>query len=132
VIAEVLHDATLAGELRRILDHRLVRSVYQPIVDLDTGSVVGYEALARGPVGSALERPDLLFATAHAVGAVAELEWACRAAAVSGALSAGLRQTLFVNVEPSLIDARCLRSSRRCCRGRVPSSTSCSSSPSGP
>jgi hypothetical protein len=35
---------------------------------------------------------------------VAELEWACRVAALRGALDAGLRQTLFVNVEPSLLD----------------------------
>jgi EAL domain-containing protein (putative c-di-GMP-specific phosphodiesterase class I) len=101
----LMQQTTLAAELRRILDEGLVRSVYQPIVDIDTLEVVAYEALARGPQGSRLERPDLLFATAHAAGAVEELEWACRAAALSGALEAGLRQTLFVNVEPSLLDA---------------------------
>jgi EAL domain-containing protein (putative c-di-GMP-specific phosphodiesterase class I) len=78
--------------------------VYQPIVDLDTREVVAYEALARGPVGSALERPDLLFQTARACGLLAELEWACRAAALRGALDARLRKTLFVNVEPSVLD----------------------------
>jgi EAL domain-containing protein (putative c-di-GMP-specific phosphodiesterase class I) len=101
----LLPQATLAAELRQILEQGLVRSVYQPIVDLDTKEVVAYEALARGPQGSRLERPDRLFATAHEIGAVEELEWACRAAALSGALEAGLRQTLFVNVEPSLLDA---------------------------
>jgi EAL domain-containing protein (putative c-di-GMP-specific phosphodiesterase class I) len=101
----LMPQATLADELRQILEEGLVRSVYQPIVDIDTKEIVAYEALARGPQGSPLERPDLLFATAHEVGAVEELEWACRAAALSGALEAGLRQTLFVNVEPSLLDA---------------------------
>src|SRR3954470_21900951 len=100
----ILQETALAGELRRILAGGLVRSVYQPIVDLDTGEVVAYEALARGPEGSPLERPDLLFATAHECGLVADLEWACRAAALRGALAAGLRKTLFVNVEPSLLD----------------------------
>jgi EAL domain-containing protein (putative c-di-GMP-specific phosphodiesterase class I) len=52
-----------------------------------------------------LERPDLLFASARSAGMVEQLEWACRAAAVSGALEAGLQSTLFVNVEPSLLDA---------------------------
>jgi EAL domain-containing protein (putative c-di-GMP-specific phosphodiesterase class I) len=42
-----------------------IRSVFQPIVDLDTGAVVAYEALARGPE-SPLERPDALFAAARA------------------------------------------------------------------
>jgi EAL domain-containing protein (putative c-di-GMP-specific phosphodiesterase class I) len=103
--ALIMEQATLATELRRILDEDLIRSVYQPIVDIDTAEIVAYEALARGPVGSSLERPDLLFSTAHAIGAVEELDWACRAAALTGALEAGLRQTLFVNVEPSLLDA---------------------------
>jgi EAL domain-containing protein (putative c-di-GMP-specific phosphodiesterase class I) len=74
-----MQEATLAAELRRILDHGLVRSVYQPIVDIDSEEVVGYEALARGPEGSTLERPDLLFATARATGDVEALDWACRA-----------------------------------------------------
>jgi EAL domain-containing protein (putative c-di-GMP-specific phosphodiesterase class I) len=101
----VLQGAALAAELRAILAEGDVRSVYQPIVDLETGEVVAYEALARGPAGSPLERPDVLFATAHACGLVADLEWACRTAAVRGALDVDLRRTLFVNVEPSLIDA---------------------------
>jgi EAL domain-containing protein (putative c-di-GMP-specific phosphodiesterase class I) len=101
----LLPQVTLAAELRQILDEGLLRSVYQPIIDIETKEIVAYEALARGPQGSRLERPDLLFATAHEIGAVEELDWACRAAALSGALEAGLRQTLFVNVEPSLLDA---------------------------
>lgn len=55
-------------------------------------------------MGSSLERPALLFATARSCGRVAELEWACRAAALQGAFDARLRKTLFVNVEPSLMD----------------------------
>jgi EAL domain-containing protein (putative c-di-GMP-specific phosphodiesterase class I) len=100
----ILQEAARAAELREILEAGLIRSLYQPIVDLDTREVVGYEALARGPVGSALERPDLLFEAARGAGLLAELEWACRAAAVQGALDARLRNTLFVNVEPSLLD----------------------------
>src|SRR5829696_6474914 len=102
--AILFEEAALAAELREILEAGLVRSVYQPIVDLDTREVVAYEALARGPVGSALERPDLLFDAARACGLLEELEWVCRAAALRGALDAGLRKTLFVNVEPSLLD----------------------------
>jgi EAL domain-containing protein (putative c-di-GMP-specific phosphodiesterase class I) len=86
-----------------------VRSVYQPIVDLRSGSVVGYEALARGREGGQCERPDELFAAARERGVVAELDWACRAAAFEGALAAGLNppSTLFVNVEPDAVDVPC-------------------------
>ena len=82
-----------------------VRSVFQPIVDLDAGAVVAYEALARGPQGP-LERPDALFAAARAAGCLAELDEACRAAAFHGAVEQGLLAplTLFVNVEPEVLD----------------------------
>lgn len=82
-----------------------MRSVFQPIVELDTGRVVAYEALARGPQGP-LERPDHLFAAAREAGRLAELDAACRTAALQGALEAGLRAplTLFVNVEPEVLD----------------------------
>jgi EAL domain-containing protein (putative c-di-GMP-specific phosphodiesterase class I) len=76
--------------------------LFQPIVDLVDGDVVGYEALARGPAGSALESPDAMFAEARRTGRVVELDWACRAAAARAALAGGLRLplSLFVNLEP--------------------------------
>lgn len=91
-----------ASELDRILKHELIQSAYQPIVDLESGETVGYEALARGPKGSPLEFPDRLFETAREVGRLAELDWECRAAALRGALANGLLapMLLFVNVEP--------------------------------
>ncbi len=92
-----------AAELDRILEHRLIHAVYQPLVDLDAGGVVGYEALARGPAGSILESPVALFETALATGREVALDWACRLAAVEGAGKAGLPPSiaLFINVEPA-------------------------------
>jgi EAL domain-containing protein (putative c-di-GMP-specific phosphodiesterase class I) len=80
-----------------------IHSVYQPIVRLSDRRVVGYEALARGPVGSALEFPDALFATAAREGLETTLDWECWRAALRGALQGGLdsERALFVNVEPS-------------------------------
>ena len=91
--------------LQAILARGAVRSVYQPIVELDGGATIGWEALARGPEGSSLERPDLLFGAAAATGRTGELDWECRAAAARGALDAGLRRdrALFVNVEPETV-----------------------------
>ena len=101
-------DPALHGaELDRILGRRLIRALFQPIVAIDTRETVGFEALARGPEGSPLERPDRLFATAAVTGATIALDWACRAAAVRAALDAGLGRTttLFVNCEPTAVDA---------------------------
>lgn len=94
------------SDLEQVLAGELVRSVYQPIVDLDSGAVVAYEALARGPAG-ALEGPDHLFAAAREAGRLAELDEQCRRAAVRGALAQGILDplTLFVNVEPEVLDA---------------------------
>lgn len=98
---------SLLAEINRIIDGRHVSSVYQPIVDLKAGAVMGYEALARGPKGSVIERPDLLFEAARKGGRVAELDWLCRAAGVRGALDGGLGLnaplTLFLNVEPAAL-----------------------------
>ena len=98
---------TDALSLHEVLKNRLVTSVYQPIVDLESGRVVGYEALARGPAGTALEAPLALFEAARQEGLTSELEWACREAAVMGAIEQrfGLGVTLFVNVEPTSLTA---------------------------
>lgn len=96
-------------DLRSFLDDILfegaIRTIFQPIVDLRTREVSGYEALARGPLGSRLERPDLLFDAARSYGRVGDLDWACRATALRAALDAGLADplTLFVNVEPDAL-----------------------------
>jgi len=94
------------GALEAALRPGGVRSVFQPIVELDTGRVVAYEALARGPEGP-LRRPDLLFAAARAAGRLAELDEICRVAAFRGAVAAGLLSplTVFVNVEPEVLDS---------------------------
>lgn len=95
--------------LDHLLDDRAVTPVFQPVVDLDTGDTVAYEALARGPRGTTLERPDRLFALARRVGRLDELDWLCRVSALRAAADAGLRSpaTLFVNVEPATLGAPC-------------------------
>ena len=89
-----------------ILGQRLVSSVFQPIVDLDAGTIVAYEALVRGPAG-ALHWPDALFAAARSAGRLAELDELCRITAVETAITAGIFAplTLFVNVEPEILDS---------------------------
>ena len=84
-----------------------VRSVYQPIVDLDTRVVMGYEALARGPAGSRLHTPEALFAAAREQGLVSDLDWVCRLAALNGAVHAQLPANLdlYVNAEPQALDS---------------------------
>jgi len=92
--------ALAAITIEDVIARRAIRAVYQPIVELASGRVVAYEALARGPAGTTLEAPLDLLDAARAAGLIAELDWACRVVALQGALDAGLRRPmrLFVNV----------------------------------
>jgi EAL domain-containing protein (putative c-di-GMP-specific phosphodiesterase class I) len=96
-------------QFRRVLDSRSLQAVFQPIVHLYTREVLGYEAFARGPAGSGLESPAQLFAAAARAGRVAELDWACRAAAFRAAMAARLHPslTVFVNTEPDTLRTPC-------------------------
>jgi diguanylate cyclase (GGDEF)-like protein/PAS domain S-box-containing protein len=106
---DAFDPAAHVPELDRVLAAGTVTAVFQPIVDMTSGETIAYEALARGPEGSALHRPDRLFAAAAAADRVVELDWACRIAAVQGALDAGIGRSasLFLNCEPTAVDAPC-------------------------
>lgn len=81
-------------------------SVYQPIVDLGSGDIFAYEALTRGPRGTALESPATLFAIADEVDLTVELDRACFRGALRNALTLEPVHRLFVNLLPmSFYDA---------------------------
>ncbi len=54
-----------AEELENILNSKNITTVYQPIVSLLDGEIIGYEALSRGPIDSPLQNPDKLFNAAR-------------------------------------------------------------------
>jgi diguanylate cyclase (GGDEF)-like protein len=75
-------------------------TVYQPIVDLGTGDIFAYEALTRGPRGTALESPATLFAIADEVDLTVELDRACFRGALRNAMTLEPVHRLFVNLLP--------------------------------
>ncbi|WP_188488887.1 EAL domain-containing protein [Williamsia phyllosphaerae] len=79
---------------------------FQPIFDLDSMTVVGYEALARWPSAPDVSPADV-FDHARLHGRLGDLDWACRRAAVVGALDAGLTRpmSVFINVEPTTLSS---------------------------
>lgn len=94
-------------QLTSILDNNNINSVFQPIISLSDASVIGYEALSRGPRGTALERPDHLFDTAKKMNKLWDLELLCRIAALERAKYMPPDKMLFINVDPKIIhDAR--------------------------
>jgi EAL domain-containing protein (putative c-di-GMP-specific phosphodiesterase class I) len=91
--------ASLRRLMAGVIGTRAFHPVYQPIVDLATAGVVGYEALTRFEDGC---RPDRRFAEAASVGMGPELEIACVRAAVEGARTLPVGPFLSVNVSPEL------------------------------
>jgi EAL domain-containing protein (putative c-di-GMP-specific phosphodiesterase class I) len=80
-----------------------VTSVYEPVVDVATKTVFGYEALARGPVGTEFHSPAALFEAAEEEGLVFELDCLCRRSGLDGAVGLPSGTRLFLNVRPTTI-----------------------------
>ena len=78
-------------------------SVYEPIVDVASKTVFGYEALVRGPEGSPFHTPAALFDAAEEQDLVFELDCLCRRAGLDGALGLPSGTALFLNVRPTTI-----------------------------
>lgn len=101
-IIERQDRAHVDAEVTALLAARAFRPVFQPIVTLDTGLVVGHEALTRFDDGV---RPDRRFADAAAVGRGGELELACLEAAIEASDGLPAGPWLSLNVSPPLIQA---------------------------
>jgi len=93
----------------KILSERQVTSVFQPLVDLATGDIVGYEALCRGPEGSRFASPAQLFQQAELDGLQSMLNWVCLGSAFEAFFRAGAPRSasLFVNVSVGLRMDQC-------------------------
>jgi diguanylate cyclase (GGDEF)-like protein len=61
------------NQLRRAIEHSLLRVHYQPIVDLRTGRLRGFEALARWPKGWAVVEPEEFIPIAEETGLIGPL-----------------------------------------------------------
>ncbi|MDY6829653.1 MAG: bifunctional diguanylate cyclase/phosphodiesterase [Pseudomonadota bacterium] len=92
-----------AATLDEIIATRAVTPVFQPVVNLAGGWTVGFEALARGPVSSALHAPSALFRAAEEAGCLAELESLCRIRAVEAFAEADSDRKLFLNISAQLL-----------------------------
>ncbi len=109
-------DALATAELRRSVRERAERerllevihaadvwTVFQPIVEIETGEALGHEALSRGPRGTDLQSPGPLFALAARHGLVEDLERACRRVAFRDWELFGGTTRLFLNTVPGTI-----------------------------
>jgi len=95
----------LSARVARVVAVGAVRPVYQPIVDLRNGRVVGFEGLVRPAADAGFTDAGSLFAAAEATGRTLELDRVCLETVVRGARQIAPDQTLSVNMSPRSLEA---------------------------
>lgn len=93
----------LCKELRQIIEDGNITTLYQPIISLRDSSIVGFEALSRGPVGSGLYLPNDMFRIASECEYLWELELVCRTKALESAFKQKKEIKIFLNVNPNVL-----------------------------
>ncbi len=99
-IESLVKVGVVRSRIRKVVAELAFKPVFQPVVDLVTGTRVGYEALTRFTDGTP---PDLVFADARTAGLEAELELATMSAAIDAARMLPRGAWLSLNVSPALL-----------------------------
>jgi EAL domain-containing protein (putative c-di-GMP-specific phosphodiesterase class I) len=115
-ILRLIEDALASAELRQrlrdrdqreglleLIYNRSLWTAFQPIVEIETRQIMGHEGLSRGPRGTELEPPMVLFGLAARFGLVEELERSCRRQAFVDWEAYGGTGRLFVNTVPATV-----------------------------
>jgi diguanylate cyclase (GGDEF)-like protein len=92
--------AQLGSSIGSVIERNDLRPVYQPIVDLSTGAVLGFEALVRLPPDSGFPDPGALFDSAEAAGRVHEVDRLALETVLRGARDMPASMLLSLNVSP--------------------------------
>lgn len=90
-------------EFQRILVAEDVNILFEPIANLATREVLGYEALVRGPAGSDVQTPARFFQRAEEAGLLFEADSLCRRRALEAARGMPPGKKLFLNCLPAAI-----------------------------
>jgi len=89
--------------LQDILNQRNLSALFQPIMDISSGTFLGFEGLIRGPANSSLHSPVNLFAAAKQQGLTLELEMLCRQIVLESFSVQNLPGNIFLNVSPETL-----------------------------
>lgn len=86
--------------LQRLRQPGAIRVEFQPIVRVlrDSLEIYGYEALSRGPRGTSMERPAVMFEFARRKGAETEIDLVCIAEALAAATALPGHELISLNV----------------------------------
>ncbi|WP_199053300.1 GGDEF domain-containing protein [Aquitalea sp. ASV15] len=102
-VAELEQFASRCQELELIINERRLQPVFQPIVDLESGVILGYEGLIRGPSNSPLHAPVSLFDQAERCNMTVMLDRTCRQVTMERFVELALSGLLFLNICPATL-----------------------------
>ncbi|HEX9045079.1 MAG TPA: EAL domain-containing protein [Candidatus Limnocylindrales bacterium] len=97
--------AELSAKVARVVAAKALRPVYQPVVDLRTGRVLGFEGLIRPTAEAPFSNPGELFEAAELGGRTTELDFACIDTVLSGVHMLAPDQSLSINISPRSLEA---------------------------
>jgi EAL domain-containing protein (putative c-di-GMP-specific phosphodiesterase class I) len=116
IVGTAIRDAIRLASHQREGDYLMVRerlidlllreriiTAYQPIMDLRTRTVLGFEALSRGARGTGLEAADALFGAADQHNLLVEVDRLCRRRALLNSGRIPSTAKIFVNTLPATI-----------------------------
>jgi len=95
----------LAAAVSNVAANRLLTPVYQPLYDVRSGKVVGYEGLVRPSPAAGFANASALFVAAEAAGRTVELDLASLETVIAGAHDLQESQYLSVNLSPRSLEA---------------------------
>jgi diguanylate cyclase (GGDEF)-like protein len=96
-------DRSYSDVITRLLDGGPLTTMFQPIVDLFDGSVMGYEALARPEGFAAMDSVEAVFEAARTSGHIRDLDWVCRRRALEDAQELPDDVALFLNISAAAL-----------------------------
>jgi EAL domain-containing protein (putative c-di-GMP-specific phosphodiesterase class I) len=97
--------AELSAAISAVIEAGTLTPVYQPIIELTTGRVMGYEGLVRVPKESTFAHAGALFDAAEVAGRVDDLDRAALDVVLRGARGIDDSVTLSVNVSPRTLES---------------------------
>ena len=92
-------------EFYNIIKTANIKSLFQPIISLTDCTVIGYEALSRGPQDSHMQNPEVLLNIAKKCGKSWEIEELFLSKALEGICNSQLNVKVFLNINPQILDS---------------------------
>ncbi len=98
--------------LQEIIAQRKLSALFQPVIDLQSGEVIGFEGLIRGPADSTLHSPVNLFGAALQQNLSLEVEMLARQIVLESFSRQKLPGNLFLNISPETMSLPSFKNGR--------------------